>query len=129
MLPFYFKHGLSYQKFSKEHQTCRFLFQNTYKNLGFFDINLFSFYIKKIAKLLNFFFIKNLKIQILFEDSLIQKYRYFWKDNTFFSKFLQLNFYNKIRLTLLKNFQINLNYFTKKNKFYSAINKTFFKKF
>jgi hypothetical protein len=129
MFLFYFKHGLAYQKITKIHDTCQFLFHLFYKDIGFFEINFFVFYLKKIAKLLNFLYIKNLKIQILYEDFLIKKYRYFWKDNSFFSKFLQLNLYHKIRLTLLKNFQNNLNYFTKKNKFYSIIKKKFFKKF
>lgn len=129
MYCFNFKHGLAFQQLSKEHHTCRFLFKTTYKNLGFFDINIYYYYLKKIAKILNFFYIKNLKIQILFEDFLVKKYRYFWKNNTFFSKFLKLNFYNKIRLTSLKHFQTNLNYFTKKNKFYSGLNKLFFKNF
>lgn len=128
MIHFFSQNGLLFRLSIKENYTCRHFLCGLRKCLGIFDINILIYNLKKISKILTTFLSKNFRIQLVLNDFLTNKFRYFWKDNNFFAKFFQLINFTKIRITLLRNFQVHLNYFTKKNRFYNYLRKTFFQK-
>ena len=126
MLPFFLRTGLLFRGRVTENKTCRIFLSGMRKVLGIFDINIFVLNFKKISKIFAAFLHKNLRTQLLVDDLLTSRFRYFWKDNNFFAKFFLITDYTNIRLT--PHLQQNLNYFTKKNKFYAFLRKKFLNK-